>query len=323
VIKDAAGTVVELRCTYDPATRGGTTADGRTVKGTIHWVSAPHSLPCTVRLYDRLFTVADPEQGDDFRSFLNPQSLVVMPDARIEPAVRSDQAGSRYQFERVGYFCSDPVESTPDALIFNRTVTLRDSWTRQNDPDKKSEGRPDRKTPGKAQTRGVTQPSTQLSDVDLIARDPALNHLYEVAVATYNEHAAIAKYIVNELPRELKDRTVQQLPFTGRELAKLVELIETNVITGSAGKDVLAIMAEHGGDPREIVEQKGLRQINDAATLQPIIDDVLDGNPDKVAAFKGGRAGLMGFFVGQVMATTGGRANPDLVRRTLEDRLNN
>ena len=129
--------------------------------------------------------------------------------------------------------------------------------------------------------------------------------------------------MINELPRELKDRSIDQLKFTGRELAKLVELIETNVITGAAGKDVLATMAADGGDPREIVEREGLRQITDAATIDPFIDDVLEANPDKVSAFKSGRAGLMGFFVGQVMAKTGGRANPEMVKRTLADRLSN
>ncbi len=318
VIKDAAGEIVELRCTYDPATRGGDSADGRTVKGTIHWVSAQHSLPCTVRLYDRLFTVPDPEQGDDFRAFLNPESLVVVPDARIEPSVRSGEPGTRYQFERVGYFCSDPIESRPDALVFNRTVTLRDSWARKIEPDKKSEGRPERKQP-----KPVSAPPAAriLSEQELIARDPALQHMYEVALATWDNPEAIARYIVNDLPRELKGRSAKELPFGGRELAKLVELIDTNVITGSAAKDVLGTMAREGGDPREIVERDGLRQITDVTSLQAVIDDVLEGNPDKVAAFKGGRAGLMGFFVGQVMGKTGGRANPEMVKRALDERL--
>ena len=319
VIKDAAGNVTELHCSYDPATRGGSSGDGRAVKGTIHWVSASDALPCTVRLYDRLFSAPDPEQGEDFRQFLNPESLVVMTDARIEPSVRSDPPGSKYQFERVGYFCSDPVESSPDNLVFNRTVTLRDSWAKQVEPARKSEGRPERSA-GKT-TAAPSPAPVHISEQDLIARDPALQHMYEVAIATWDQPDAIAKYMINELPRELKDRSIDQLKFTGRELAKLVELIETNVITGAAGKDVLATMASEGGDPREIVEREGLRQITDAATIEPFIDDVLEANPDKVSAFKSGRSGLMGFFVGQVMAKTGGRANPELVKRTLADRL--
>jgi glutaminyl-tRNA synthetase len=133
VVKDAAGNVVELRCTYDPATRGGDAPDGRKVKGTIHWVSAERSLPCEARLYDRLFTQPDPDDVADDQEFtatLNPASRVVLRDARIEPSVGTDPPGTRYQFERQGYFVSDIVDSKPGALIFNRTVQLRDTWAK-------------------------------------------------------------------------------------------------------------------------------------------------------------------------------------------------
>jgi len=133
VIKDAEGNVVELRCTYDPATRGGDAPDGRKVQGTIHWVSAAHALDCELRLYDRLFTVPDPDsvpEGQDFTSVLNPASLVVVKGAKVEPSAGNDPPGTRYQFERTGYFMSDPEDSKPGALVFNRTVTLRDSWAK-------------------------------------------------------------------------------------------------------------------------------------------------------------------------------------------------
>jgi glutaminyl-tRNA synthetase len=133
VVKDASGQVVELRCTYDPATRGGNTPDGRKVKGTIHWVSAAHALTAEVRLYDRLFTKPDPDDvsdEEDFTATLNPGSLVVLPDARVEPSVALDPPGSRYQFERQGYFVSDLVDTKPGALVFNRTVPLRDTWAK-------------------------------------------------------------------------------------------------------------------------------------------------------------------------------------------------
>ena len=132
VIKDGAGNVTELRCTYDPATRGGDAPDGRKVQGTIHWVSASQALDCELRLYDRLFRVPDPDadEGQDFLSLVNSESLVVVQGAKIEPSVARDPIGSRYQFERVGYFISDPTDSAPGALVFNRTVTLRDSWAK-------------------------------------------------------------------------------------------------------------------------------------------------------------------------------------------------
>jgi glutaminyl-tRNA synthetase len=130
VIKDASGKVVELRCTYDPETKGGDAPDGRKVQGTIHWVSAPHALTCELRLYDKLFTVPDPDDVEDFMAVVNRESLVVVRNAKIEPSVASDEAESRYQFERTGYFAMDSVDSSPSALVFNRTVTLRDSWAK-------------------------------------------------------------------------------------------------------------------------------------------------------------------------------------------------
>ena len=136
VIKDASGTITELRCTYDPATRGGDAPDGRKVQATIHWVSARHALDAELRLYDKLFAVPDPDampEGKDFLDAVDPNSLVVVPSAKIEPSVRGDPAGTRYQFERTGYFMSDPIDSRPDALVFNRTVTLRDTWAKVKD----------------------------------------------------------------------------------------------------------------------------------------------------------------------------------------------
>jgi glutaminyl-tRNA synthetase len=132
VIKDAAGDVIEVRCTYDPATRGGDAPDRRRVKATLHWVSAPHAVPVEVRLYDRLFKVEDPDsasEGQTFLAQLNPDSLEVLRDSRAEPSVAAAGAPTHVQFERIGYFCVDP-DSKPGALVFNRTVSLRDTWAR-------------------------------------------------------------------------------------------------------------------------------------------------------------------------------------------------
>ncbi|MDD2710008.1 MAG: glutamine--tRNA ligase/YqeY domain fusion protein [Verrucomicrobiae bacterium] len=132
VIKDATGKITELQCTYDPATRGGNTPDGRKVKGTIHWVSAAHALPAEIRLYDRLFTKEDPDNesdGKDFKTHLNPNSLEVI-QGFVEAGLRDAQPGSRFQFERLGYFCVDSMDSKPGHPVFNRTVSLRDSWAK-------------------------------------------------------------------------------------------------------------------------------------------------------------------------------------------------
>jgi len=132
VVKDSAGEIVELRCTYDPATRGGDAPDRRKVKATLHWVSAPHALGVEVRLYDRLFSVEDPEdvpEGKSFTDRLNPDSLTVIPAARAEPSLAAAAAGDKFQFERLGYFCVDP-DTQPGRLVFNRTVSLRDTWAK-------------------------------------------------------------------------------------------------------------------------------------------------------------------------------------------------
>jgi glutaminyl-tRNA synthetase len=132
VVKDGNGEVVELHCTYDPATRGGDAPDGRKVRGTLHWVSAAHSLPAEVRLYDQLFLKSDPddvEEGADFTANLNPNSLEVLTGCRVEPGLAGGAPGSRYQFERQGYFCVDP-DSRDGQLVFNRTVALRDTWAK-------------------------------------------------------------------------------------------------------------------------------------------------------------------------------------------------
>jgi glutaminyl-tRNA synthetase len=129
VVKDDQGEIVELRCTYDPATRGGWSQDGRKVKATLHWVSAAHAVEAEVRLYDRLFSRPNPSECDDFRECLNPDSLNVISGCQLEPSLATVTPGERYQFERQGYFCVDP-DSRPDQPVFNRTVSLRDTWAK-------------------------------------------------------------------------------------------------------------------------------------------------------------------------------------------------
>ncbi|MDX2019128.1 MAG: glutamine--tRNA ligase/YqeY domain fusion protein [Deltaproteobacteria bacterium] len=133
VIKNDQGEVVELRCTWDPNSRGGSPSDGRKIRGTLHWVSATGSLPAQIRNYDRLFTVENPLDealGGDFRKHLNPKSLEVLQEARVEPSLATAANGTRFQFERLGYYCVDSQDSRPDKLVFNRTITLKDSWSK-------------------------------------------------------------------------------------------------------------------------------------------------------------------------------------------------
>jgi glutaminyl-tRNA synthetase len=132
VVKDADGEVIELHCTYDPATRGGDAPDGRKVKSTLHWVSADHALVAETRLYENLFTKENPDdvgEGEDFKSNLNQNSLEILSSCRVEPSLGKAKPGNRFQFERLGYFCVDS-DSFLERLVFNRTATLRDPWAK-------------------------------------------------------------------------------------------------------------------------------------------------------------------------------------------------
>ncbi len=348
VVKDESGEVAELRCSYDPGTRGGGTPDGRQVKGTIQWVSAEHAVPCEVRLYDRLFTVPDPEaRAGDFKDYLNPDSLVVVRGALVEPSVRDDPAGSRYQFERVGYFCSDAVDSRPDALVFNRTVTLRDTWAKtaaapaaQVERAPKAERAPRERaaSAGGARPAGamedlrspeleakrarfVSELGLSASDADVLTRDDELAGVLEATAALGAPPKAVAGWMVNVVLPEVKERGIASIAFTPAELRELTGLVEDGTISAASGKAVLAEMTRGGGGPLEIVERRGLRQVSDAGALAPAVDEVLSANAAKAAEYRAGKTGLMGFFVGQVMRRTGGSANPEVVRGLLEERL--
>jgi len=345
VLRDNAGQITALHCTYDPDTRGGASPAGRNVRGTIHWVSAAHSLPCELRLYDRLFARPDPGADEDrgFMQDLNPESLVVATGARIEPAVANDEPGSRYQFERLGYFISDVVDSKPGALVFNRTIPLRDTWKKIVEPTAESAGRPRRRrdvssqpgrTPADERSRSpeadavyrelIARHYLPADDADVLSRDAAAVKLFEAALTVSGGSAAakpIANWIIHELPREANGRSADELPFGGTELAALVGLTEDGTLSSSAARSVLGVMARDGGDPESIVERLGLRQISDDAALEPVVRTVLDANPDKVADYRGGRTGLIGFFIGQVMQETSGRANPKRARKLIEQAL--
>ena len=336
VVKNEAGDIVELRCTYDPATRGGAAVEGRTVKGTIQWLSAAHAVPCEVRLYDQLFKVPDPDEGEDWKANLNPDSLVIMSNALVEPSVRNDAPGSRYQFERVGFFCTDEIDSSPARLVFNRTVTLRDTWAKVSGAQKVDEGRPQRKpqaatsqaqAPAKPRDlnetgrRYVAQYELDDIEADVLSRDPTTARFFETAIAAGADARSVAKWLVNELPRELNGGSVETLPFTPAQFAALVTLVDKGQISGAAGKEVLSVMAREGGAPAQIVEKRGLNQMSDPAQLTPIVSELVSANADKAKAYRGGKTGLLGFFIGQVMAKTGGRANPELVKTIVEEQL--
>jgi glutaminyl-tRNA synthetase len=355
-VRDEAGEIVELRCTYYPETRGGRAPGGKTIRGTIHWVSAAHALPCEVRLYDRLFDVPDPDDAaGDFQDHLNPESLVVVGGAMIEPSVRDDAPGSHYQFERMGYFISDMVDSKPGALVFNRTVTLRDTWAKGREERERADEPPLKPGPPKSsprrertedevaahasarskaaaaeasardpeleKSRGVYEAEHGLTaeEADILTRERSISELFEEALTVGASAKGAANLLIHELPREVQAIGAGEPVVTGAALGDLVKLLESGTISSSGGREVLAVLLREGGSPAEIVERLGLRQISDPEALRPLVEQVLTTHPDKVREYRGGKAGLMGFFIGQVMRRSGGKANPEIARTLFEE----
>ncbi len=360
VVKDAAGNVVELRCSYDLATRSGS-GDGRKGIGTIHWVSARHALEAEVRLYDRLFLVPDPDdvpEGGDFVDHLNPGSLRVLQGAKVEPSVAADHPATRYQFERTGYFWRDPVDGAGERLVFNRMITLKDTWAKQaGAPEKGAAARqaPPRKATGvrdatsaapgrsaadkprvsdvragkrradaelaRRMERYTRELGLSAEDADILSGSRGVSDFFEGALAEHGDAAAVAGWVVNDLPSVLGRRSLDALPFDGRGLGVLARLVGEGRISRRAAKDVLAHMAEKGGDPEDIMGRLGLERVDDYGALEAAVDAALARWPEKVVEYRGGRANLMGLFVGEVMKATKGAADPKAVKDLLARKL--
>ncbi len=348
--------VVELRCHHVPGTVGHN-PEGLKVSGVIHWVSAAHAVPAEVRLYDRLFTVARPaddgggDEGEgDLGDTINPESLQVIRGAMLEPSMADAEPGSRWQLERVGYFVVDTVDSRPGAPVLNRIVTLRDSWhgpaaetaetaappgAERHERSSKAKTRPPKKSrvEYRAEARlrqpvlagrlasWPTEYGISESEADLLTADLPTGDLFATAVAVGAPAPAVARWIVNDLPPALGDRELADSPVNGTGLAALVVAVESGAITGAAGKEVLVAMVEGGGTPEEIIAERGLTQVSDEDALAAIVDEVILAHPDKTALYRDGKTALLGFFVGQVIKASHGRANPQVVQKLLAERL--
>ncbi|WP_257449619.1 glutamine--tRNA ligase/YqeY domain fusion protein [Archangium lipolyticum] len=342
VISGADGEPAELRVTM--------LDEDAKASGVIHWVSATRGVSVELRLFDRLFTVPnpdgevapphDPEQPShedetkpldtDFLRFVNPKSLVVT-RGLVEPSVARDPADTRYQFERVGYFWRDPVDSRADALVFNRIITLKDTWGRKEEGAEpraqskpKSEKKADAAAPVRAPLTGEQEPvfarlrerGLTENDAYLLAREPQLTaYLEGVSDA---QLVSLAPWVVNDLANAIREGSNR---VAREDLAALVALVSEGSISARIAKDVLAEAQTSGEAPVRIVERKGLRVVSDEGQLRTAIQGVLDTNPAKVAEYRGGKKGLMGFFTGQVMRATNGQADPKAVARLLGELL--
>jgi len=349
VVKDARGEVVEVRCTYDPDTRGGAAPAGRKVPGTLHWVSAAHAVDVEARLYDRLFRDEQPDAAGDYHAGLNAESLQVLTGCKGEAGLAAATPGSRFQFERVGYFYLEPETAAvdPGRRAFNRIVTLKDSWARQAGASQQVATTRARRREEPRATEPVRAPSavdplaglsaekraevTDLVDVRgvavesarVLASQPALRRLFDDALAAGAPARVAANWVANELQRELESAAVdpESVPLSGAALGELLGLVEDGTLSATAAKGVLAELVRRGGSPRDIVAARGLAQVSDEAALGAAVDRVLGRETANATAYRDGRHGLLGWFVGQVMQETGGRANPQLVQRLLRERL--
>lgn len=332
---DADGNVTGLVCSYWPDSVG-TTPEGVKVQGTIHWLEASSAVPAEFRLYDRLFTVADPDTGEDWLDHFNPESLTVR-HGFVEAGLAHSDPAERHQFERLGYFWQDPVDSRKDALVYNRIVTLKDSWARQESgaarEQAESRARKERLKAQQAEPepeREYDEASLALSSEYGIDSDSAAVLTGRADLETYFREAALhlpdqaellANWVVNEIVREARDVPAVDLLLQPRGLAELVGLVADGTVTARTAKEVFAEAMSSGASPASIVAERDLGQVNDETELTGLVERILADHPEQVAAWRGGKTGLTGFFVGQLMKQTGGRANPQLARELVERAL--
>nr|WP_321265641.1 glutamine--tRNA ligase/YqeY domain fusion protein [uncultured Sulfurimonas sp.] len=329
VIEDANGEVCEIIANYHRESKSGSDTSGIKVKSAIQWVSAIHSKKVEVRLYDRLYSCESPQNTED----LNPNSLKIIKNALVEPAIITQRPDERFQFERHGYFYADPIDYTDEVPVFNKIVGLKDSWSKK----KKETTQAAKSSVKKIQIDGEVVPmnENQLklfakytdefklnSEIaNTLARDKNLSSFYEDALAVLNSPLNLANIVSNEVARELKQMQANELKFNAEQIAQLAKMIDNETISNKIAKQVFEEMVKSGENPSLIVEKKGLIQISDPSKILPIIDEVIAKNPDNVEKFKAGNTKLLGFFVGQVLKNTGGKANPKIVNELVAQRL--
>jgi glutaminyl-tRNA synthetase len=349
VVTDDNGDVTEIRGTIDRDTRGGEApAGGRSPRGTIHWVSAEHALPVEARLYDRLFEHPAPDAGDeDFAEHLNPDSLVTR-RGFVEPSVASDPPQQRYQFERQGYFWQDPDDARDrEPLAFNRIIPLRDPWAereqaaRREAQKKRRREKERRKARQREQAKAAERDPTagfdeeqqarfhryrhelelDAGDAATLAESAELASFFETAGTSSGAPQAAANWVVNELLRELKDTALADLPFDAKDVGRLAALDDRDEVSSRAAKKIFSEMLATGADPDQIVEKRNLRQVSDAERLRPVAREVVEAHPDEAARYRDGKEGLIGFFMGQLMQETRGKADPEPARVLLREEL--
>ncbi|HET9552919.1 MAG TPA: glutamine--tRNA ligase/YqeY domain fusion protein [Anaeromyxobacteraceae bacterium] len=344
VLRGPNGEVAGLKVSHDPASLVPSPADRKRVGGTLHWVHAGRSVAAPVRLYDRLFTVELPDAAGNFLEVLNPASLVVPPAARVEPALAAAQPGDRFQFLRLGYFFADPVDSRPGAPIFNRTITLKDTWARAAAEPKpaarprdakpapraeapkrgRSDARAERRaaTPALAERYARYQAALGLAEeqADLLTGDPAVADYFDAAAAAHPGAASVARWLLNDLAGLAGDRPLGALPLSGAAFGAFVALVDAGRLTPAAGKALLADLVATGGDPAARMKALGLEKVEDAGAIDAAVERALAATAAEVARYRAGEKKLFGVILGAAMREAKG-ADAAAVRARLQARL--
>ena len=332
VVKDSNGRVTELHCTVDHETRGGVAPTSRRVRGAVHWLAEAAAVPVEVRLIDRLFLEPEPPP-DDHMSAFNAKSERVVSGALIEPGVAGTAPGTHYQFERLGYFFSDPVDCRNGRLVFNRTVTLRDNWAARSSakPSPGSGAAASGQGASAAGPGGTSAPEESLrtdeerrrfrelvslgaseATAASLVRSPRLLEVFGGACLDYPEGAAsIAAWLVNEITRLLGSVSKARLErLDPAALAALARAVDGGGLPHRQGRTVMAALLRRGGSFEEARAGVDLSEIGDEATLRGMLEEILAEYPEKASAYRNGQKGLLGFFVGEVMKRSRGKADP-------------
>ena len=328
VVKNAAGEVVELRCTADRKTFGGVAPEGRKVKGIVHWVNAGTAVPAELRLYDRLVRVERPT-GDDFLDELNPRSLEVCAGL-VEAAIAAPDSATHWQFERQGYFFRDPVEGAAGRLVFNRTVGLREGWSAETTPEKPAPvpaAEPARRV--EPQAARALAPEVEARRAELVARhgiadaaarviagEAALAACFEAAAASAPA-AAVAPFVANVVVGALRAAGREPESLAGAAVGRIVALTEAGTLGAAQARRVLELHLERGASPDEIVAAEGLARVDDPDAIAGWVAAALAAHPAELARYRAGQTTLAGFFVGKALKLSAGRADAAAVQKAV------
>ena len=329
---DGAGAITEIRARLADA--------GAEPRGVVHWVEAEHALPATFRLYDRLFTVADPASADDFLTALNPESLVETTPAgssRRSPATPPRRGTSSSGWATSGATPRTPRRTPSCSTASSRSAThglrSRRRWLRRLLGRQSLAGLPPlyalppatpppRSTAASASATTRSQPSASVTKKPPCSPANAdLEALFEAVVGSGADASAAGTLLVHDLRRALADRPVEASQAEPAALAAVLEMVRTGALTRNAATEAVAALVDEGGTADAVVEARGLAAVRDADALAPAVDAALDQNPDEVARYRAGEGRLFGFFVGQAMRRAGKGADPQAVRTLLRERL--